>query len=143
MPFISITRLRVRSWTFLPAFFIGMLQVTLQVARADGNLAVRLLRDERNTFWTGTSWSSMDNMKAFMLAKPHGPVMHRLLDWCDEAAVVHWTQTGPELPEWDEAHKRMQQEGRPSKVNHPSAEHVVFVIKTPAGGRGRDLRLKG
>ena len=58
-------------------------------------------------------------MKTFMLAAPHGPAMRRLLEWCDEAALVHWTQTGSELPSWDEAHRRIQHEGRSSKVNHP------------------------
>jgi hypothetical protein len=37
-------------------------------------------------------------MKAFVLAKPHGPTMRSLLEWCDEAALVHWTQAGAELP---------------------------------------------
>ncbi len=92
MPFVSITRLRVRSWSYLPAFFVQTLRIARQAAKADGNLAVKLLRDHRNTFWTGTSWSSEGSMKAFMRAKPHGPTMRSLLQWCDEAALVHWTQ---------------------------------------------------
>ncbi len=81
-------------------------------------------------------------MKAFMLAKPHGPTMRRLLEWCDEAALVHWTQAPVELPSWEEAHKRLQQEGRRSKVNHPSADHVAFVIQVPTLGQTRDVRFK-
>src|SRR2546428_10813802 len=102
MPVVSITRLRVRLWSHLPAFFIQTLRIARQAARADGNLAVRLLRDRRNTFSTGTSWSSEGLMKAFMHAKPHGPTMRRLLDWCDEAALDHWTQAGSELTSWEE-----------------------------------------
>jgi hypothetical protein len=92
MPFVSITRLRVRSWWYLPAFLFRTQGIIRQAAKADGNLAVRLPRDRRNTFWTGTSWLSEDSMKAFMPAKPHGPAMRRLLEWCDEASVVHWRQ---------------------------------------------------
>ena len=55
-----------------------------------------------------------------MQAEPHGPAMRKLLEWCDEAALVHWTQEDEELPTWTEAHRRMLREGRPSKVNHPS-----------------------
>jgi hypothetical protein len=81
-------------------------------------------------------------MKAFMRAKPHGPAMRSLLDWCDEAALVHWTQAGVELPSWEEAHNRIQREGRPSKVNHPSAAHTAHAIPAPTVGRTRERRLK-
>ena len=74
----------------------------------------------RKTFWTSTSWESEAAMKSLYARHPHGPAMRKLLEWCDEAALVHWTQPGPELPAWTEAHARMQREGRTSKVNHPS-----------------------
>lgn len=81
-------------------------------------------------------------MKAFMHAKPHGPTMRRLLHWCDEAALVHWTQAGVEVPSWAEAHIRILQEGRPSKVNHPSAAHTTHAIPAPTTRRTRELRFK-
>jgi hypothetical protein len=142
MPIVSITRVRVRSWSYLPAFFVQTLRIARQAAGADGILAVGLLRDRRHTFWTGTSWSSEGSMKAFMHAKPHGPTMRRLLHWCDEAALVHWTQDVAELPSWEEAHKRIQQEGWPSKVNHPSSAHTAHAFPAPTLGRTRELRFK-
>lgn len=142
MPFVSITRLRVRSWRYLPAFLIQTLRIARQAAGADGNLAVRLLRDRRNTFWTGTTWSSEASMKAFIRAKPHGPTMRKLLEWCDEAALVHWTQPAADFPAWNEAHARLEHEGRPSKVRHPSAAHVAHTFPAPPARRTRALRLK-
>jgi hypothetical protein len=68
--------------------------------------------------------------------------MRKLLEWCDEAALVHWTQDSAQLPSWDEAHKRLQQEGRRSKVNHPSAAHTAFDIPAPRIGRTSEARLK-
>ena len=112
MPFVSITRLHVRSWRFLPVFFVAALRSGRQAAAADGNLATRLLRERRNTFWTLTSWSSEAAMKAFMHSGAHGPVMRKLLNWCDEAAVGHWTQDSTELPTWPQVHTRMQRDGR-------------------------------
>ncbi len=79
-------------------------------------------------------------MRAFMLAGPHGPSMRKLLEWCDEAALVHWSQPGLEMPGWIEAHQRMQREGRTSKVNHPSEDHRRFVIGPP---RTRTTSLRG
>jgi hypothetical protein len=142
MPVVSITRLRVRSWRYLPSFFIRTLLVARQAARAEGNLKVTLLKDDRNTYWTSTSWSSQAAVKAFMHAAPHGPAMRRLLDWCDEASLVHWTQDGPDLPAWDEAHRRLESEGRPSKVHHPSAAHAAHKFPPPVVRRTNELRFK-
>jgi hypothetical protein len=142
MTFVSITRLRVRSWWYLPPFYFQNLRIIRQVKRADGNLAVRLLGDQKRTFWTVTSWSSEAAMKAFMRAQPHGPAMRSLLEWCDEAALVHWTQDGVDLPSWEEAYQRMQRDGRPSKVNHPSAAHTAHEIPVPASPEKRGVRIK-
>jgi len=142
MPTISVTRLRIRSWIYLPAFFLRSLRIARQAKRAPGNLAMKFLNDRRTTFWTSTSWESEAAMKAFMLAKPHGPAMRKLLEWCDEACLVHWTQPSPELPAWTEAHARMQREGRTSKVNHPSEDHRKFVIAPPRLGGREDARIQ-
>ena len=102
----------------------------------------QLLKDSRNTFWTSTSWQSPESMKAFMHAAPHGPAMRRLLEWCDEASLVHWPQDDPELPDWAEAHRRLESEGRPSKVHHPSAAHTAHRFPLPAVRKTNDLRFK-
>src|SRR4051794_28078517 len=124
MPLVSITRLRIRSWRYLPSFVIQSFRGARQAAAAEGHLPTALLRDRDNTFWTATSWSSEAGMKAFMHSGVHGPVMKRLLTWCDEAAVVRWTQDAAALPDWNEAHRRLQLEGRRSKVDHPSPAHT-------------------
>ena len=142
MPVISITRLRVRSWVYLPAFFTRVMRVAMQARGAQGNLAVRILADKRRTFWTSTLWESESTMRAFMLATPHGPTMRKLLEWCDEASLIHWTQPGVDLPAWPEAHRRLIAEGRRSKVNHPSAAHTAHAFPPPAVGTFSEVRIK-
>jgi len=142
MPVISITRLRIRRWWFLPQFFLGALRATRQARAAGGNLHVALLNDSHRTFWTATSWTSDAAMKAFMLGQPHGPIMRKLLNWCDEAALVHWTQDREDLPAWDEAHRRLTTEGRPSKVNHPTPAHNSLQFPPPAARTKVQTRLK-
>ena len=142
MPLISITRLRVRSWRYLPLFFFQTLRIAFQASSSDGNLTTTLLRDRRSTFWTSTTWATEASMKTFMHAGVHGPVMNRLLDWCDEAALVHWTQDGAEPPTWEQAHRRIQEEGRRSKVNHPSPGHTAYEIPPPTVRRTGVLRFK-
>lgn len=143
MPVVSVTRLRVRSVFFLPAFLARALRIGGQAKNSPGNLAVRILNDRKKAFWTCTCWENEAAMKAFMLAPPHGPTMRKLLEWCDEAALVRWTQDAAEVPSWTEAHRRMQQDGRPSKVNHPSAAHKAWSIPPPLANPGRrEQRLK-
>jgi hypothetical protein len=140
--FISITRLRVRSWRFLPGFAFYAFGSARQAKRSEGNLGIRVMRDQRHTFWTATSWTTENAMKAFMLSGQHKPAMRKLLDWCDEASLVHWTQDSADLPSWPEAHQRLQSQGRRSKVNHPSATHTAFTIPEPHFRPGSDLRVK-
>ena len=89
MAFISVTRLRVRRFAYLPGFILFALRSARQAKRAAGNLGVGLLREANRTFWTRTAWRDESSMKAFMLAMPHRKAMEKLAEWCDEAAVVH------------------------------------------------------
>jgi len=142
MTLVSITRLRVRSWRFVPIFFLYALRSARQAAKAEGNLATKLLRDQRNTFWTATLWTTDAAMKAFMLAGIHRRAMRKLPNWCDEAALVHWAQDGNDLPTWGDACVRLEREGRRSKVNHPSPIHTAHKFPEPRVRTTSELRLK-
>jgi heme-degrading monooxygenase HmoA len=131
MSLVSVTRLRIRSPWYLPAFFFYTLRATRQARAASGNKAVQLLPDARRTFWTCTLWTDLDAMRAYVSTGAHRKSMKRLAHWCDEASVVHWEQDSLELPSWEEAHRRMQQDGRPSKVAHPSVAHLAYQIASP------------
>ncbi len=141
MPLISVTRLRVRSWSYFPQFVWQSLKSARQAERSPGFLGGRLLRNPKNAFWTMTAWKDESAMSAFRGSGAHGSVMRKLLDWCDEAAVVHWIQEASELPSWQDAHRRMVKEGRPSKVNYPSAGQTSNRIPAPEASRG-ELTLK-
>jgi quinol monooxygenase YgiN len=99
MPLISVTRLRVRSLRFMPGFIYYALRSSRQAKRDSGNLGVNLLRDAHNTYWTCTAWRDQAALGAFMMATPHRDAMSKLAEWCDEAAVVHWTQETADLPD--------------------------------------------
>jgi quinol monooxygenase YgiN len=131
MPVVSVTRLRVRSLLFLPAFLLATARIVKEARTAEGNLGVKLLRDRRNAFWTCTCWSSEESMKAFLLEGAHGDVMRKLLTWCDEAALAHWGQESDEMPSWEDAHRSLLRRGRTSKVNHPSPAQKAFRIDPP------------
>jgi hypothetical protein len=131
MPLVSATRLRIRSPWYLPAFFFYTLRATRQARSANGNHVVKLLPDAHRTFWTCTLWTDLESMRAYVSAGAHRQSMKRLAHWCDEASVVHWEQDSLALPGWDGVHRRMQQQGRPSRLDHPSAAHLAFQIAEP------------
>jgi hypothetical protein len=66
--------------------------------------------------------------------------MPRLLNWCDEAALVHWEQPDARLPSWQEADRRMRQIGRTSKVRHPSSDHAAMSFAPPRVTLGGPIR---
>jgi hypothetical protein len=145
MPFISLTRLRIRSIRFMPFFLLHAIRSQNQVKRAPGFLAGALLPDEHRTFWTMTAWDSEESMRQFMLSGPHKAAMPKLIHWCDEASVAHWPQPDtqdPEpwtLPSWSDADQRMRSSGRPSKVAHPSPNHANLTYKAPRTSRSSPI----
>jgi hypothetical protein len=133
MPFVSVTRLRLRSRRYLLPFLIYSLLSSRQARRSKGNLGLKLLRDANQTFWTLTVWQSDEDMRSFMMTGSHRRAMPKLLDWCDEASVAHWEQEVPDLPGWDQAHSKIVQQGRSSKVRFPSSDHIARRITEPKG----------
>jgi heme-degrading monooxygenase HmoA len=131
MPFVSITRLRLRKWYFVPLFLVPALRSARQAQKAEGNLAVTLLREKRRTFWTRTVWTDERAMRAFMTSGAHGKTMRRLMVWADEAHVLNWTQESDEPPPWTVAHERLLKEGRPSKLKFPTEDHKARRFPAP------------
>src|SRR4051812_9245401 len=128
MPFVSVTRLRVRAIRFLPAFFLHTTRTGKQVAAAPGFIDGSLLPDRRWTFWTLTLWDSKESMRSYMTSGAHRAAMPKLMHWCDEASIAHWDQSDVALPSWTNAERRMRGEGRPSKVLHPSVDHLAMTF---------------
>ena len=69
MPLVSITRLRVRSFRYLPAFLVGSLRAARAAKNTTGNLAVSVLSDANLAFWTRTLWST-SNRCALSCSRP-------------------------------------------------------------------------
>jgi uncharacterized protein DUF3291 len=143
MPFVSITRLRIRSFRFMPAFALHAFNSLRQVRRASGFQDGALLPDRSLTFWTMTAWNSEESMRRYMTAGSHKQAMPKLMKWCDEASVVHWEHGEAELPSWTEADKRMRADGRSSKVRKPSPQHATLSYRPPRLSAGASIRPAG
>ena len=102
-----------------------------------------LLRDSDRTFWTRTVWTTESAMKDFMLAGAHRQAMQKLLEWCDEASLVHWEQENDREPNWSEAHQKSYKRGCQVKntspcrnarniFRHPAPCHIADVFSLAA-----------
>jgi hypothetical protein len=140
LPFISITRLRLRSIRFLLPFVHYTQRALRQVKAASGFQGGRVLADRSWTFWTMTLWDNAESMRRYMTTGSHKAAMPQLQNWCDEASVVHWEQPDPAVPSWTEADQRMRTSGRPSKVHNPSPHHASLQYRTPRMTTGGPIR---
>lgn len=118
---VSITRLRLRSAWYLIPFFIHTTRSRKQAESSPGCLGVNVRKTRGLAFWTLTAWDSEANLRAFLATGPHRTAMPKLFHWCDEAATTHWTADSPTLPDWESATQRLLEQGRLSKLKHPSA----------------------
>ena len=125
MPFVSVTRLRIRSVRFLPQFLLAASRSRTQLRAAAGFLEGRLMLELPFAFWTASVWDTRESMRAFRNAPPHLQAMRELPRWCDEASYVHWEQSDAAMPSIDVSHARLDGEGKLSKVHHPTAAHAA------------------
>lgn len=75
----SVTRLRVRSFLYLPAFLWMTFLAQRQTVRASGFIGGRLLVDRHRTYWTLTVWEDEKAMKGFRGSGPHARAMPKLV----------------------------------------------------------------
>jgi hypothetical protein len=126
MALISVTRLRVRSFIYLPQFLWDTFKSVRQVKRSTGFLGGRLLVNAKSVFWTMTVWKDEAAMNAYRTGGPHRVAMPKLLNWCDEAAVVHWTQDSSEIPLWREVPQRMAENCPRCIIPRPFRHRLKF-----------------
>lgn len=132
MPFISATRLRIRSFWFLLPFLRSNQKAVRQLKQDSAFIKGKLLVDRRLTFWTLTAWLSEKDMRAYRNSGAHLNVMPQLIRWCDEATVAHWMEAGDALPDWHEAYCHIvAPDARVSKVHHPSKDHAAKNFPPP------------
>ena len=71
MPFISVTRLKVRSLRYLPSFLWQTLKVASQARHSPGFLGGRILREANNVFWTVTAWEDEEAIRSALRNRLH------------------------------------------------------------------------
>jgi heme-degrading monooxygenase HmoA len=125
MPFISVTRLRVKSLFFLFSFMRANEASVKELKSSTGLLMGKELIDKKLTFWTITLWEDEESMKRFRGSLSHRNAMQNLPKWCSEASYHHWVQEENECPNWTTILDKLYSEGKLSKVRNPSYEQIT------------------
>ena len=124
MPFISVTRLRVKSIFYLVSFFRANESSVKELKSSEGLIQAKELLDKNLTFWTLTMWEDEHYMKKFRISNAHRTAMQHLPKWCDEASYHHWFQDSFEFESWKIVSEKLFKEGRLSKLRNPSIAQV-------------------
>ena len=125
MPFVSVTRLRVKSFIYLIPFMRANEASVKELKKSQGLLMGKELIDKNFTFWTLTIWENEESMKGFRNSASHREAMKNLPNWCDEASYLHWIQNESDLPNWNVVAEKLFKEGKLSKVRNPSKAQIV------------------
>ena len=131
MPFIVVTRLRLRDSVFFDEFFASAVAVVEQATNSEGNLGADVLAEANNTFWTRTAWKERGLMHAFVGSEPHLNTMSRLDDWCDEATFVDWEQASADLPDWQEGYGHLIANGQVASLTNATDAHHARDFPAP------------
>ncbi len=125
MALVSLTRLHLRSVLYFPPFLLHTLRSMRQASETEGFLAGATMAEMPRAlgFWTMTLWRDVQAMRSFRNAAAHLDAMKRLPGWCDESAVTHYE--ADDLPSMEEAHRRMRESGKPTKLRTPSPLHAA------------------
>lgn len=122
--FVSVTRLHLRHWWFLPAFAWHAIRSRDQLRHSEGFLVGAVAGEFLLGYWTITVWADEGAMRAFRNANAHQRAMPKLSRWCDEASYAHWEQETASLPPVATVFDRLRNGGNQSKVRHPSKAHA-------------------
>lgn len=125
---VSVTRLRLRRWAFLPRFALHALRSQRQVRASAGFLAGCIASQPGLAFWTVTVWADEAAMRAFRNGGDHARSMRHLMHWCDEASYVHFPQPSAAVPTAEMIFDQMRGSGRLSKVLRPSPAHAAGEV---------------
>jgi heme-degrading monooxygenase HmoA len=138
---IAVTRLRLRSFRFLLRLNWESSKIERVLVDSPGFLGGKVLADRNRAYWTMTRWQDLDAMFSFRNSRAHAAAGKMLDKWCDEASVVHWETEEDQLPSWNEAHRRMTEGGRLSRIALPSADHKARRFREPYWAKWREKSL--
>ncbi len=142
---VSITRLRIRRWFFLPRFALHTLRIRKQVRASPGFVSGCFALQPGRVFWTVTVWADDAAVRSFRNGGDHARSMRHLMNWCDEASYARFPRADASIPPAETLFERLRDDGKLSKVLWPSKAHEAGSAAGTAPPRlaGRIVPIRG
>ena len=118
--YVSVTRLKLRRWYFLPIFLFINFFVIRKFRRAPGLIQGKVMVDYHLAFWTLSLWAQETDMRQFRNGPRHLKAMRKTPEWACEAVSYSWTRNTLDFPPWNEVCEKLKTLGKYSTLNHPS-----------------------
>lgn len=129
---VSLTRLRLNSWTHLFKF-MKISNASIQQARTDANcLAGATYMGPGLTFWTATVWTDEAAMKAYVRSGSHREAMPWLAKLCSEATTTHYESADVKVPEKAVVLSKMIEAAKFFRVEKPSQAQDAKLVPPKA-----------
>jgi hypothetical protein len=129
MPFLSVTRLRLKSRLMTPRFMKAIQPTYDQLMASQGYIKGKTLLDFSGGAWTMTLWEDQASMQRFYQSGAHRELMKSLAEFSCEAAVRSAPVDSDRLISWREAGRFMNRGARFNPgVKEPTANHMARHI---------------
>lgn len=130
MPYLSVTRLKLKSRRMVPGFLKAIQPTFDQVVRSPGYLDGKALVDFSGGAWTMTLWTDQESMRKFYLSGAHRALMPRLDEFSCEACNRGAPTDNEGLLSWREARNFLAEGAKYQHVAQPSLHHMEQYIPT-------------
>ncbi len=131
MSLLSVTRLKLKSPRYLPAFLINTERIAREIRTSEGFLQGQLMGTFNLSMWTMTLWNSEATLKKFYLSGTHQKIMGKLSEWSSEAASVHMEVNNHQLLIWNDVIAEICRTGYFATLQEPSLDHRNRIIQKP------------
>ena len=133
MPYLSMTRLKLKSVIYLLPFGIQNEQVIRQIRTSHGFLKGKELAALDLSMWTATLWDSQESIKAFYFSSFHKDAMKNISVWASEAVTARREiDSFQELPSWEEIRNELMKAGHFTPLQDTSSAHNTKIITKPS-----------
>lgn len=131
MPYLSMTRLKLRSLRHLPHFSLHTARVVRQVQRTPGFIDGQIMFALELSAWTVVLWESDAAIRTYFTNGVHGRGQSYIYVWASEANHAHVAVDHLELPSWEEVARSLSEIGRFLTIPYPSQNHCNHIVAPP------------
>ncbi|ELS33890.1 MULTISPECIES: hypothetical protein [Pseudanabaena] len=132
MLYLSVTRLKLKSFRYLLSFLFYTDQILREIRASEGYLQGKLMATHNLSMWTMTLWTSEESARNFYLSGSHQLAMEKISEWTSEAVHINHPTNWDQLPPWTDVTQLLANQGHFVPLTNPSENHLKRFITQPS-----------